>query len=316
MSITLDSFMVIALLAVILTVYFTVYQRENMLFYIVLGILSVLMYLKTGDMLIFLVTYISSISAIFLYTTRFYIPYFLLFFLSAVEIYYGNVSSLSLAIALGTITSLVLSREISDGLHRNGLEKGIVRDTEIRRDIFQIITGILAIAVLLIFGMVHGESIVLVLILLLYITGNLAQLDKDTQLSKSLFSFERNNVNLGAGSILLAVGVLLVFGLVHSFPIIIMAMFLVLIADPVATIAGKTIGGAHLPYNPGKTVSGFVSALLVSLLFSLIIYPGNFYMILIAAAGTFVESATREPLDDNLTIPVTVIILSFVFTYF
>lgn len=309
MTITLLELITVAILAVLLSVAVNMYSKESPLFYVSILIVSFLLFIRSGDILIFLTTFLSSITVLLLYTRRFYVPFALLFAVSLLEIYYGSVYQLSLSISLGALISLLMSSRMVEYTGHNETGKGISESVELKRDLFHAGTGIIAIVLLELLGTRVGESVVLVLMLLLYLLGNFAYLNRSSNISKALFSMEREKVNLGIGSLILAIGVLLVFGLVSSPEVILMAMFLVLIADPLATIAGTVLGGHALPYNRNKTYSGFGVALAASVLFA--VFAGGTLLLIYAVVGTLVESATRKPFDDNLTVPVSIVALNY-----
>ncbi len=304
----------VAVMAVALTALITRYSRENAFFYASVLIISALMYVRSGDPLMFLVTYVSSITALLLYSRKFYVPFALLLFLSAVELYQGELYSLSLSISLGTAISILMSTFMITKIEENEHGKDQTKGVEIRRDVFQIGTGVVALLIMYTFRPYTGESIILVFMLLLYLLGNFSHNNRQNSVSRILYTMERENVNLGVGSIMLAVGVLFMFGLLRSHSIVLVGLFLVLIADPVATIAGKLLRGPKLPYNRSKTVSGFGIAFIASAAFSF--FSGGSVFVLYALTGTLVESLTRKPLDDNITVPLSIVALNYVISLF
>lgn len=314
MSIDLAGLITIALIAAALTAFLRLYSKESLLYCTSLMAVSVLVYLRSGDVLIFLVSYISAITALMLYSRRFYIPFGLLFFLSAIEIYRGSVFPLSLSISLGTAISVLMSNFMITRLESNESKKGSSQDVEIKRDMFQIACGIMALAFIYAFKLENGESVIIILLLFLYILGNYSYNNKNSRISGMLHTIEREDVDLGVGSLMVSVGVLFMFGLISDYSVILAGIFIVMIADPVATIAGKVIGGPKLPYNRNKSFSGFGMALLAAGIYCF--FTGGFLFIAYAFVGTFTESATAKPVDDNLTIPLSVVALNFFFSIF
>lgn len=314
MYVDLTGLITVASVAVVFTLFLRVYSKESVLFCISLLAVAVLVYFRSGDVLIFLIAYVSAITALMLYSRRFYIPFGILFFLSAVEIYRGNPASLSLSISLGTAISLLMSNLMISRIEHNEYQKGTSSNIEIRRDLFQIACGVAALAILYLFRLGTAESVIVILLLLLYILGNYSYNNRSSPISAILHTIERKNVDLGLGSLMAAVGVLFMFGLVSDLGVVLLGMFLVMIADPVATIAGKLIGGTKLPYNRNKSFSGFLIALLSAAVFA--IYTGGAFFILYAIVGTFTESATKKPIDDNLTIPLSVVALHYFISIF
>ncbi len=290
------------------------YVERDLLVVLVAVVVSSLIFVRSGDALVSLVAYLSVTTALLLYGRRFYISFAPLFAISLYLMVFGKVAVTALAISLGTSISILMSGKMIRSIGNNEKEKGNSVSTEIIRDVFQIGTGVVTMIIMEIFALRTAEAVVITGMLLLYLAGNIATENRDSVISRILHSMERDHVDLGIGSIMLAIGALFLFGLITDRNVVLIGIFLLLIADPVATITGRKFGKAHLPYNRKKTVTGFGSALLVSVVFASVAL-GPYYAIY-AVIGTFIESATRSPLDDNLTVPLSVVVLNLVLNFF
>lgn len=298
---------------IVVSIFFTLFLRnflnEGGPLLLSVFILSSLLYILFGDPMVFLLTYLSATTALLLYGNRFYVSFLLLLAVSLYVMFSSGVQEVAISISLGTFTSLLMSYSLTEKIKRNNSGRGAGKAVEIRRDVFQIGTGIVTLLFLIFLPINAGEAVVIILMLLLYLVGNYSHLNRDGRISGILYSMERADVDLGLGSIILAAGVLLIFGMVRDSGVVYAGIFLVLVADPVATIAGKLVGGEHLPYNRKKTFSGLGFSMLSSLLFITIICGVNY--IPYAIVGTLVESASQGSLDDNITVPLSVVILDY-----
>ena len=175
--------------------------------------------------------------------------------------------------------------------------------TELERQLLHMILGLLALAILLVFGrgILTGMMFFIVIIGLLLV--NLTYLGKKTGIVELFVRrFERTNVPFpGWGSACYATGVLLVASFLTDPNVIAASIIILAIGDGIATLAGKA-GRIRLPYNRKKTLEGTVAFFIASL-------PGYFFVgdiiIPIALIAAVVESLDL-PLDDNVTIPVAI----------
>lgn len=310
MNFTILSILTVAIICIVFPVIIERYSKEDPILLFSLVILSILIYVKSGDFVLSAVLFLSAISVLTLYTPKFYLPFVLLFVIVVLLALEGEIQNTSLAVSLGTAVPLFMSEKLAVRIDKNGKKRGDTSGIELKRDFFQIFVGVITMLLFWLLPMVAAESLVVVCMFILYLLGNYAHQNRSRRISVMLFSMEREGVDLGIGSLMLAVGVLFVFGLTNHYSVIVLALFLVLISDPVATIAGKKIGGRTLPYNRRKTYSGFGTALLVTTIF-VYFTLAPFYLIF-AVAGTFIESAVREPLDDNLVVPLSIVALNYV----
>lgn len=200
---------------------------------------------------------------------------------------------------------------------------------ERRRDIFQIVIGAIVIAVMLLFTSTDAYYIVFALILAGYFIGNI--MTSNRYHSKFLESFERKGTVFGVGAVYMAIGALLIFGLLGSrsaltlsvpyingmlqvplYNFIIVMLEALLICDALATIVGIR-GKRRFPLNKSKSWEGF-AAYAVSL--ALLGFPFiGFYSVLFGVVLALVESMS-DRIDDNIAIPVAAIILLYIIFMF
>jgi dolichol kinase len=122
---------------------------------------------------------------------------------------------------------------------------------------------------------------------------------------------ERPNVTLGIGPIMIAGGTLFAMSLITNGSLLAVIVFTVIIGDALASLAGIRYPLRKLPYNRRKSLGGLLAMLLSSLLFA--VFATGFspwYIFLFPVVGSFVESVTLSPLDDNLTVPFSLIVLA------
>ncbi len=195
---------------------------------------------------------------------------------------------------------------------------------ERNRDIFQICVGIIIIAIMLLLSAFAAYYIIFALTLLGYLIGSFIT-GSNRRHADILRSFERKGATFGTGAIYIAVGTLLIIGLLGSnanatlsatlpwgqhiptYDFMVLSMVALFICDAVATIFG--IHGRHkLPFNKAKSWEGF-AAYLISLSVIGFVFVG-FYSIIFAVVLAAVESSSQK-IDDNIAIPIAAIILFY-----
>lgn len=304
-------FLFSVLVGFVFTYFIYAYFSESGLFSLSLFVISEMIFLLTGSATLQTAFFVASLLVLLLYSRGFYISFLGEVLLSIYALYSGLLNGFLLSISLGTMVSLLLSNGTIRRAVLNEEKKGLDKITEIKRDVFQILTGLIVISLLFLFGRYTGSIIVLYGSLLLYTIGNFSSLQRNSKISRFLFTMEREGVSLGQGAISLASGVFFLFGMIGMYDVVLAGIFLVLIADPVATIAGKTLGGPKLPYNKMKTVSGTLISMLISLLFVWLVL--GLSVLPYAIVGILVESITTYPMDDNITVPVSLVLSNYLF---
>jgi dolichol kinase len=212
-------------------------------------------------------------------------------------------------ISISIIISFFFNERLRQINRNNENAKGGSKKIEIFRDIVQIGGGIVMLFIFFQFGKDTAQILITFIALDLYALGNYLGINRKSILARTIWFFERGGTELGIGAIWFATGVLLAFALVHGFAILAEIFFVLIIGDSLATIAGSSIKSPKLPYNRRKSVAGFTAIFLSSALFGFIImgYAG----IAIALIGAFAESISQYPFDDNLVIPLLMIVGSY-----
>jgi dolichol kinase len=175
------------------------------------------------------------------------------------------------------------------------------KEVEIRRDMFQILLGLIVIFIFYMFPKPYSALMITLAIIFGYIfAGIAASATHGNKAFELLAKMEREDVILGAGAIWLAVGSLIVIAVLGNTSYIIPVITTIFIADSGATIIGISIKGPALPYNSKKTISGTLAYFIIAALaFSLLGYIG----ILIAFIAAVAESLPVD-IDDNLLVPI------------
>ncbi|MFH1222422.1 MAG: hypothetical protein V1492_05045 [Candidatus Micrarchaeota archaeon] len=181
---------------------------------------------------------------------------------------------------------------------------------EIKRQLFHIIIGICALAVLLIWGrgILMGVTFFILIIGLLLI--NQAYLGRRIgPVDWFIKNFEREDVRFpGWGSACYATGVLLFSAFLNNQAEIAAAIIIIGIGDGLSTLIGRKFGKIKLPYNSNKTVEGSLALFAVSLLGWFFIGPEIIPAAIIAA----IIEGLPIPIDDNLSIPVALVLFFMV----
>ncbi|MEM2908952.1 MAG: hypothetical protein QXT05_00785 [Candidatus Bilamarchaeaceae archaeon] len=176
---------------------------------------------------------------------------------------------------------------------------------EINRQLFHIFVGVCALVILYAFGRGFFVGSAFVILLAGLILINQAYLGKKIGVVEWFIkNFERDQTIFpGWGSACYATGALLLGAFLHDQVEIAASMIILALGDGLSTIFGL-LGRIPLPYNKKKTLEGTVALFFSSLLGYIFIGPLIIPAALIAA---LVESLPL-PFDDNITIPVALII--------
>jgi len=180
---------------------------------------------------------------------------------------------------------------------------------EVKRQIVHITIGLGALAFLFLFG--RGIFIGAVFFTILFGLILINRLYLGTKLpfiDWFIKNFERKDVQFpGWGSACYATGVLLVSCFVTNINFIAASLIIIALGDGIATIAGKA-GRMSIPYNKKKKLEGSVAFFLSSLAGYLFIGP----LIIPAAVVAMIVESLPIPMDDNLTLPIALIIFFMV----
>ncbi len=248
-----------------------------------------------------------------IYTKRYYVFLVALFLDIAGLVYFdlSQYNSLLLAISVAAIIAVAFSRRLKTGVLENELRKGKHPNVERNRDLFQLMAGILVLSMLLLFSREISFFIILLAGLGLLTLGNIALMSGSEKLTGFFYSMERPNVTLGIGPIMIAGGTLFAMSLITNGPLLAVIVFTVIIGDALASLVGIRYPLRSLPYNRKKSLGGLLAMLLSSLLFAVLVTGlSPWYIFLFPVVGSIVESVTLSPLDDNLTVPFSLIVLA------
>ncbi len=265
--------------------------------------------------LIFLPIYIFSlITATYLYTIFFYIPFFidLGFIVYSLLFHILPMKYLLFSISMAILLSMFLDKNMESYARTNNDKKGKNIKKEFYRDYFQIGTGVITILVFLYFG-VNAKIIILFSILMIYLFGNMLYLHGQNKIAYLVYKMERDDTKLGLGSMYLASGFMLVLAFVNSLSLILLSAFILMIGDSLATIFGMKIRSKKLFYNKKKSIAGFAFMLIPSIIFG-VFFILYYYSIIYSLIGTISESLSNRIADDNITIPVSIVLIHFIIT--
>lgn len=247
------------------------------------------------------------------YTKRYYL------FLSAIVLdiaglaYYDlpQYTSLLLAISVGAIIAVAFSRRLKSGVIENELKKGRHPNVERNRDLFQLLAGIVVLTMLYSLSRQVSFFVILLAGIGLLTLGNIALTTGSDRLRGFFYSMERPDVTLGIGPIMIAGGTLFAMALIHDQGLLVVIVFTVIIGDALASLVGLRYPVKTLPYNRKKSIGGLLAMAIPSLVFAGLatgFHP--WYIFLFPIVGSIVESVTVSPLDDNLTVPFSLVVLA------
>ncbi len=298
---------------VVVLVYLLTKNRESFLLKIAVSIpiMAGMVYLS-GTFYILPIYLISLMVSTYLYTVFFYFPFAVDFILIVTAIF-GNfvpVRYVFAAISISILLSMFLDKNMKKYDLMNNEKKGKDIKRETYRDYFQISTGVITILIFFLDG-INGRVLILLAVLLIYLAGNILYLNNKNRLADIVYRMEREDTKLGLGSMYLAAGFLLVLAFTRSLQLIYISAFMIMIGDSLATIIGMKIRSRKLFYNRKKSIAGFLAMLIPSFIFGIFFFI-YFYSAIYALGGTFAESISNKVADDNITIPVSIVVLHLI----
>ena len=298
---------------IVVLVYLLTKNRESFLLKIAVSIpiMAGMVYLS-GTFYILPIYLISLMISTYLYTVFFYFPFAVDFILIVTAIF-GNfvpVRYVFAAISISILLSMFLDKNMKKYDLMNNEKKGKDIKRETYRDYFQISTGVITILIFFLDG-INGRVLILLAVLLIYLAGNILYLNNKNRLADIVYRMEREDTKLGLGSMYLAAGFLLVLAFTRSLQLIYISAFMIMIGDSLATIIGMKIRSRKLFYNRKKSIAGFLAMLIPSFIFGIFFFI-YFYSAIYALGGTFAESISNKVADDNITIPVSIVVLHLI----
>jgi dolichol kinase len=273
-------------------------QRRNLILF--LAIAFILPYAETSSALeAFAVAIGFMIFATAAFSEKFqstmaYLALSVLFILSVSSI---GIILVSQSLLFGIMAKAFLSKK------QNAPKKNTGR--EIRRDFVHMVSGILFVSLFLLAPIPYPYVILIAFILCGILFVSYANTHPKAQISRSIYSLEREGTAIGYGAVWLAVGSLISVSFLSQI-LAVVPLAAIFIGDPMATMVGLYFKGPKLPYNRKKSVSG-ASAFFIST--AAIAYPIiGFYSIPVALAAALAESIPTS-IDDNFYLPIIVIIM-------
>ena len=190
------------------------------------------------------------------------------------------------------------------GIRRN-VTKNHEKDgkVEIRRDVFQIISGIVFIAAFYYVNISHATLIFLIIIMLGISLGNYAIRFKKSILSRVLYLFERKEILFGYGALWLALGSLVAISFA-SLPYLLVIFGFLFISDSLASIVGVIFGKPKLPYNEKKSIAGTIAYFLSGFVIA-VFFVNPLIAIVLSFIAAIAESFPYH-IDDNFDIAVVI----------
>ncbi len=303
------------ILFIVPLIYILIKDRELFQLKLIASIPILIIILYFSRTMLFLPVYIFSlITATYLYTIFFYVPFFidLGFILYSLLLHALPLKYLLFSISIAVLLSMFLDKNMESYARTNNDKKGKNIKKEFYRDYFQIGTGVITILVFIYFG-TNGKVIILFTILLIYLFGNILYLHRDNKITYLVYKMERDETKLGLGSMYLASGFMLVLALINSLSLILLSAFILMIGDSLATIFGMKIRSKKLFYNKKKSMAGFAFMLIPSAIFG-VFFLVYYYSIIYSLIGTVSESLSNKIADDNIAIPVSIVLIHFIIT--
>jgi dolichol kinase len=296
-------------------IYILIKNRESFLLKILVSIpiMAGLVYFS-GTFFILPIYLFSLIVSTYLYTVFFYFPFAVDFILIVVSIFgkFVPVRFVFAAISISILLSMFLDKNMKKYDVVNNERKGKDIKRETHRDYFQISTGIITLIIFAMDG-IKGRMLILLAVLLIYLAGNILYLNNKSRLANIVYTMEREDTKLGLGSMYLAAGFLLILAFIRSLPLIYISAFMIMIGDSLATIIGMKIKSRKLFYNRKKSIAGFLAMLIPSFAFGTVFFL-YYYSAVYALGGTFAESISNKIADDNITIPISIVVLHLIMT--
>ena len=265
----------------------------------------------------FAIIVLSTLSINALYSKKAFLFIFILIFISILNGAY-NFSVLpllheTLSLGLGISISLLLSNSVRLMNLDNEKERGKKKKVEVERDVVQIGSGIIILIAIAYIPKVLLEGGLLLAILISIVFINTAAVEKNMRFSKAILRLERNNVQPGIGSLWFIAGLMILIALSYRWRVVEIGIFAMAIGDSLATIGGVNIKSKKLFYNKKKSIAGFLFMLIPTTIFAYVVL-GPVYIVL-AIAATVAESMSRYPVDDNISIPASVLAVNFLTSF-
>ncbi len=206
-------------------------------------------------------------------------------------------SIMAQAMLFGMLNEVAIMKSVKEMAANKGIE--------LRRDVVQILGGVILMVLFVGYGLHVGSIALLSIILFGVFLVNVAKLFPRTPFSRMIYALERSNTSLGLGALWLALGSLVAVAALDE-PHIIIVFSAIFIGDSAATIFGMKYKTAKLPWNRRKSIGGsFVYFVATAAISCIVMGP---YAIPLAIAASLVESAPWR-FDDNFTVSIALTVI-------
>lgn len=176
---------------------------------------------------------------------------------------------------------------------------------ETRRDIIQILIGIILLLILYFVNTEISPYIILVLMLLGCTINNFAASSRNG-IAKLLKKFERDGILFGKGALYIGIGAMILLGFINNINFVMIGITALFISDALATIVG--IRGKHKlgKARHSKSIEGFLSFFLTLSVIGF--FEIGILSLVFGAAIAIIESVSGK-IDDNITIAIGCVVL-------
>lgn len=315
MILTYDSLFFIAFIVILVLYWFFVRpeEYEDYLLFLFTAALAFIIAV-VSNLIIALAAFMTVVCISNLFKKYFYLYLATLFAILAASAYlfFDQLPHLVLAVSVAGIIGITFARNLRESLIGNERSKGQNSGIEGKRDFFQVAAGAFLILVVMFSGK-YLYVLTLTITLILFGIGNLAATGKSKKVQSFFYGMERQSAMLGTGAIMIAAGTLFLVAIIPPNAILLTAIFVVLVGDSLSSLVGMRFPIATLPLHKKKSLGGFLAMILPSLLFAYLIsvFTGFSigFPIAVALIGSVVESYTYPPLDDNITVPFSIVLV-------
>ncbi|MEM3227945.1 MAG: hypothetical protein QXK65_03325 [Candidatus Micrarchaeaceae archaeon] len=227
-----------------------------------------------------------------------------------------------LGFAIGTIFGLIYVERLTAHQNIRGASS-----IEVKRDVVQILIGIVTLLAILLYG-ARGTVTIALLGIASYAAISIISTRRSTLIARKgnraaklqgafavLLGLERKGTIYGLGAVYMMAGYMLLAGLIVSGSFMLFGVAALMICDAAATITGRMLKHKHrLPYNSSKSVEGSLAFFSIALAFGYLFFVNALIAVLFSALLALLESI-RLPIDDNITIPGAIVVLYALSTF-
>ncbi len=147
---------------------------------------------------------------------------------------------------LGLLASINLGKNITGSDYRSNAV------IETRRDVLQFFLGVFLLLVFYFVSLQSAKLFTMLLLILGYVTVDLALAHKNGATYRFIHSIERQGAILGEGAVMLGIGTLAAIAVLGSAIQVMIVLSALFLGDSIATMIGINLGGPKLPYNKNQ----------------------------------------------------------------